>query len=450
MSVAVIGAGWAGLACAVDLAAAGERPLVLEAARQPGGRARGVAVDGQRLDNGQHLLIGAYTDTLALMRRVGADPDALLTRHRLFVASPELRLALPPLPPPLDVAAGLLLARGAGWGEKFRAVRAMKALEAAGWSAPPEQTVADWLAATGLAGGVLARRLYAPLCLAALNTPLEAASMAVFARVLGDSLGAGARIPGATDYLVAAADLSAVFPGPAAAWIAARGGAVRTSARVKSLVPAVAGWSIELDGAAQETIEARQVVLAVAPQHASALLPDIPAAQATRDLLAGYRYEPIATVYLGLPPGIGLARPIVQIDGPAPGDSPAWVFDRGAAGNPGVLACVISARGPWQALPEAELAQRLLAHVRPYLRAAGQKAPLRDAPPLAWHKRIVEARATFAASAGLGRPAAITLAPGLHLAGDWTWAPWPATLEGAVRSGRRAAAAVLGTARENG
>ncbi|QEL64659.1 squalene/phytoene dehydrogenase [Oryzomicrobium terrae] len=438
MTVAVIGAGWAGLACAIDLAAAGERPLVLESARQPGGRARGVELNGQTLDNGQHLLIGAYTDTLDLMRRIGVDPKTVLRRHRLFVASPELRLALPALPPPLDVAAGLLLARGAGWGEKFRAVRAMKTLEAAGWSAPPQQTVAGWLAATGLAGSVLARRLYAPLCLAALNTPLEAASMAVFARVLGDSLGAGANAPGATDYLVAATDLSTLFPAPAATWVATHGGEVRTSARVRAIARQGQGWQIRLDDAA---ITADQVVLAVAPQHAAALLPDLPAAQEIRQQLATYRYEPIATVYLGLPADTGLSRPIVQIDGPSADDAPVWVFDRAPLGNPGVLACVISASGPWQTLSEAELAQRLLEKARPFLISKG--VPSNSAPILAWQRRIVETRATFAATAGLPRPERITLAPGLHLAGDWTWAPWPATLEGAVRSGRRAARAVL-------
>ena len=70
LRVAVVGAGWAGLAAAVELAAAGARPVVFEAGRQLGGRARRTRLDERELDNGQHLLIGAYRETLRLMRRI--------------------------------------------------------------------------------------------------------------------------------------------------------------------------------------------------------------------------------------------------------------------------------------------------------------------------------------------------------------------------------------------
>ena len=80
MRVAVIGGGWAGIAAAVELTASGAHVTLIEAGRVLGGRARSVNIDGRTLDNGQHILLGAYRETLALMRRVGADPDALFER----------------------------------------------------------------------------------------------------------------------------------------------------------------------------------------------------------------------------------------------------------------------------------------------------------------------------------------------------------------------------------
>src|SRR5690606_13266681 len=115
MRVAVVGAGWAGLAAATRLHDAGCAVTVYEAGRVPGGRARRVAHDGgASLDNGQHILLGAYTETLALMRRLGRDPQALFLRTRLCLERLDgsFRLAAPDLPAPLHAAAALAGARG--------------------------------------------------------------------------------------------------------------------------------------------------------------------------------------------------------------------------------------------------------------------------------------------------------------------------------------------------
>ena len=120
MKVAVIGGGWAGIAAAVELTAAGVDTTLFEAGRVPGGRARSVSIDGRKLDNGQHILLGAYRETLALMLQVGADPEQLLDRRPLQVVDETgFRLALPKWPAPLNVAWGLLTAKGVGWREKL-------------------------------------------------------------------------------------------------------------------------------------------------------------------------------------------------------------------------------------------------------------------------------------------------------------------------------------------
>ena len=129
VSVAIIGAGWAGMAAAVALAQAKIPVTVFEAARHLGGRARSVEIEGIKLDNGQHLLIGAYRETLRLMRAVGADPDKLLLRQPLAINYPgKFNLRAPRLPAPLHLLAALLRATGLTWRERIAAVRFIAAM----------------------------------------------------------------------------------------------------------------------------------------------------------------------------------------------------------------------------------------------------------------------------------------------------------------------------------
>ena len=113
MRVAVAGAGWAGLSAAVELASAGVSVDVFEAARVAGGRARRVTLDGVDLDNGQYILLGAYRETLRVIRLAGANPDALFLRMPLELVFPgEFALKTPRLPAPLHLLAGLVSAHG--------------------------------------------------------------------------------------------------------------------------------------------------------------------------------------------------------------------------------------------------------------------------------------------------------------------------------------------------
>jgi squalene-associated FAD-dependent desaturase len=406
MRVAVIGGGWAGLAAAVELTAAGAGVTLFEAGRSLGGRARSALIDGRPLDNGQHILLGAYGETLALMRRVGADPGQLLDRRPLQVVEPGVfRLALPRWPAPLNLAWGLVTAQGAGWREKFAAARWMHGFKASRFRLPRDLSVAEWLDAAGQTGA-LRRHLWEPLCLAALNIPAQRASAQVFANVLRDSLGSPRRAD--TDLLLPRAPLGALLPEPAAGWLAARGATLRHGCRVAGLTPLAQG--IAVDG---EIYDA--AVVATAPQHAGKLWP----------ALAGdFDYEPIATVYLEYGPKNGLAFPLQK----QPGPCGQWVVDRGN----GLLACVLSGHGDWEALPDAELASALAAELG-----------LPGAP--VWRRLVREQRATFACRPGIVRPDHRTADPRIMRAGDYTWADYPATLEGAVRSGRRAALALLGT-----
>lgn len=407
MRVAVIGGGWAGIAAAVELTAAGAAVTLFEAGRVLGGRARAVDIAGHRLDNGQHILLGAYRDTLELMRRVGADPDALLARHPLQVVdNGGFRLALPRLPAPLNLAWGLLAASGVGWREKLATARWMQNIKRQGFRLAKDGSVAAWLDAAGQTGE-LRRRLWEPLCLAALNTPAEQASAQLFANVLRDSLGSARRAD--TDLLLPRRDFGRLLAEPAADWLRAHGAVVHCRTRVRELHAGIKAVTI-----AGEDYAA--AIVATAPQHAGRLWPAL-----AEDELD---YQPIATVYLQYPPSIRLPFPLQSLRGPCG----QWVVDRGD----GLLACILSGRGAWEEVGDAALAQRL-----------AEELNLGAAPE--WQRVIREKRATFSARPNLPRPPA-TLARRLFLAGDHSWADYPATLEGAVRSGRRAARLALAAA----
>jgi squalene-associated FAD-dependent desaturase len=403
--VAVIGGGWAGLAASVHLAAAGMRPWLYEAGRELGGRARRAARLGDDLDNGQHILLGAYRDCLALMRQVGAEPERLFRRLPFEVRDNQgFRLALPRLPPPLDLAWGLLAARGPTWSEKRRAAFWLNRLRRTGFRLAHDQTVAAWLREAGQSG-ILCRQLWEPLCLAALNTPAEIASARVFAQVLHDSLGSDAA--GATDLLLPRQSLSALLPEPAALWLARQGARIHTGCRVRPL-PVEGGWQVG---------DRRfcRVVLAVAPWHLATLLPATPA------LPYPSASVPIATLYLHYPAKIALPFPLMALHG----GFGQWLVDRGG----GILAASFSGEGAWTAASGAQLAEALHAEIAGIV-------PVGDLPR--W-QFVRERRATFACTPDLVRAPQKTPWPGLFLAGDHTWAAYPATLEGAVRSGLAAA-----------
>jgi squalene-associated FAD-dependent desaturase len=418
---AVIGAGYAGMAAAVELAAAGSQVEVFEASRVLGGRARAAQIAGFSVDNGQHILIGAYTETLRLMRTVGADSDQLLRRTPLRFEFPgEFVMSAPRLPAPLHTAFALLLARGLDWREKWAAIRLMQDLKARRFRIEPDLTVSAWLDSKQTPSRQR-RLLWEPLCIAALNTPAERASAQVLANVLRDSLG-GARA--ASDMLLPQVDLTALFPEPAAQFIAERGGTVHTGRRVGMLERDGNGWRI--DGAGPFA----QIVVAVAPYHLGGQVPEL------APQVAHFDWEPIVTSYFSYPDWVRLPQPMLGVDN----GLAQWLFDRGTlCGQYGLIAAVISARGRHLDLPTEELERGIHREIARLVR----ELPA----PLSVHT-ITEKRATFACVPNLQRPPARTELPGLwlagdYVAGDYVAGDYPATLEGAVRSGVAAARQIL-------
>jgi squalene-associated FAD-dependent desaturase len=407
--IAVIGAGWAGLTAAVELAPQG-RVVVFEAGREAGGRARRVRDDGETLDNGQHILIGAYRDCLRLMRRVGAEPERLLVRRPLsWFQADGLRMECPRLPAPWHLATALIGARGLGWGEKYHLARALAVLRRAGWRAD-DVAVAAWLAGQRQPAALI-ERFWRPLVLSALNTPLDTASMRVLAAVLRDSLG-GVRAD--SDLLLPREDLSSLFPDPACDSLRAQGAELRFGCRAGTV--AADGAGVCVDG---ERFDA--AVVAVAPYHVAPLL-----GTATPAGVKDLSFWPIYTVYLRFARPVRLPRPMTGL---AHGTA-HWMFNR----PDGLFAAVISAPDPAALPPRDALIAAVVADARRVDPQLGE--------PL-WSRVVVERRATFAAVPGCVRPGVRVGAGRIYLAGDWVDSPYPATLEGAVRSGVAAASALM-------
>lgn len=399
--VAIVGAGYAGMAAAVSLAERGVRVTVFESAAVPGGRARRIDSQGTALDNGQHILIGAYRALYRLMRTVGVPASAVLRipLEVRYAGGFRLRRGA------LGLAGALLSARGISLAERLGAARFVARLRRSGFRLAADSSVSELLAQHRQSGPI-GHYLWRPLCVSALNTPPELASANVFLAVLRDTLGAGA---GASDLVLPRVDLSRLFPEPAADFVRAHGGEVRLQSPVKDL----AALRQQFD----------HVIVAVGPHQLKTIVPQAPE----------HSYQPIYTCYLQyadtvrLPfPLLGLAHGLVQ-----------WVFDRGALlGESGRLACVISAQGDHQQLTLEEIAERCHRELAGALSGLGRPQ---------WWRVIAEKRATITCSPG-AKPMPPQL-PGVTFAGDYTDPEYPPTLEAAVRSGVRAASSVLELAR---
>lgn len=428
MRVAIIGAGWAGMAAAVQATQAGHAVTVFEAARTLGGRARALAAtlpDGRAvtLDNGQHILIGAYTECLRLMREVGVDPAAALWRGPLTLQFPDgagLRLPMSPLlPAPLDALAGVVRARHWPLSARLGLLREALRWQWTRFQCPPELSVTQLC--RRLAPPVM-QELIDPLCVSALNTPAERASAQVFLRVLQDALFG---VVGGSHLLLPRTDLTALFPAAAARWLQQHGGEIQTGTRIGQLQPQGAQWQV--DGQPFDV-----VLLATSAAEAARLLTDTaPLAPESMghamtswcSQAEGLHYEAIATVY-AWSAAARLNAPMLALRN-APQAPAQFVFDRGQLDGPtGLLAFVVSA----STLPRDELQAQVLRQAQTQLGLSLQPV-----------QTVVEKRATFACTPGLQRPPQ-AIAPGLLACGDYVAGPYPATLEGAVRSALQAVA----------
>jgi predicted NAD/FAD-binding protein len=280
--------------------------------------------------------------------------------------------------------------------ERLRAVRFIQRI-----GSPQDDVSVAELLRRHRQDGAIGHYLWRPLCVSALNTPVEVASSRAFLAVLRDALlGDG----GASDLVLPRVDLSRLFPDPAVEYVHRNGGEVRLRSPVEDL---------------SSLKDFSGVIIAVGPHQLKNLFPGV---------AEHFTYQPIYTCYLQYSEGVKLGFPMIGLaDGLV-----QWVFDRGALlGEKGRLACVISAQGDHQQLSQDELAETC--H-----RELSQNGLVNENP--AWTRVIAEKRATITCEVGLKKPAMES--NGAYLAGDYVDTDYPPTLEAAVRSGVRAASAL--------
>jgi len=405
---------------------------VFEAARTLGGRSRRIDAYGTTVDNGAHILLGAYTQTLELLRAVhgaGAERE-LFDRRRLAIEQPGVfRMRTPRLPAPWHLATALLTMRGVPAQDRLRTVAFARRLARSRFRCQSQLTVAALLAEQPAS---VVKFLWEPLCIAALNTPLNTASAQIFLNVVRLAFAGHARD---SDLLLPRVDLSTLFPDAAAAFVTDRGGRIRAGTTVGSIL-AAKDDVVVTTGYNDERFDA--AVVAVGPHQLERLLLANSGASAVAEALAqvaAFGFEPITTAYLKYPVALASTLPMQKLDG----DPGQWLFNRELLdGRTGLAAVVISTEAPGVKIPHEMLADAIHAQLRRIM-------PELAAPT--WMQVVAERRATYACTPDLQRPAPGPLAAHLYLAGDYTDAELPATLEGATRSGVAAARALLSAQR---
>ena len=439
--LAVVGGGWAGVSAAMDAAQRGWRVLLLEQAPKLGGRATSFPdpLSGEALDNGQHLFLGAYHQTLALLERLGTAEairfESPLTIPTLMADGRLETLRAAPLPGPLGLALGLmryapLKARDKDallWLGLRGAPRLWPAL--LGLSTGSGLTVEGWLRACGQTQA-LRDLCWDPMVLAALNAQPHQARLREFMAVLGQGFLRGGRTGSLGRSSLPLAGLLAPLP----AWLAARGGELRLGARVaavQGLDAGRSGWLLGVPG--QESIEARRLVLAQPAASTLALLgPGLGrslglAAEAARPRSA------IVSVYVWSTQPL-LPAPLLAFGPQAPGRQARFHWGFSEASAKGWRSCfVASAAGDLAAQDNAGVLSGLSA----FLASRGR--------PHQWERsRVIREASATPVFLALGprRLRQRTQARGLALAGDWTETGLPATIEGAVCSGQRAVLAL--------
>ncbi len=431
-SVAVIGAGWAGLSAALQLAEAGQAVVLFESHAQPGGRARSLDLHGARLDNGQHILVGACRQVQGQMRRVGVDPEEALLSLPFGLTLHEAGSAPVSIAPRSTRMLPMAQALFRTVGRESLPVRIRTLLGAARMlhrSTIGDPTVRQWLRSCAQPESLI-RTLWEPLCLAVMNTPPDSASATIFQNVLRQTL---LGEPEDAHLLIPRVPLGRLFPEPALARLKELGVEIHMQSRVRAITKAADGrFHLGLrDGAAQVTVD--QVILAVAPRAARRLLPEGLETADTCRRLEGLGKRSICTVYLRYPRRPDHLPPLTGLLG----QHGQWLLPRSVSGEPDWTAVVISAADqPSGGVHSVhwETVSRELAETFPELGPAEEG------------HAICEREATLDARSGTDarRPGPESGIPGLFLAGDYTAGGLPSTLEAAVRGGLEASTIALG------
>lgn len=435
--VIVVGGGWAGLAAAAELARYDIPVTLLESAKQLGGRARRVLFgndesdNSMAIDNGQHILIGAYDSTLDMLHNIGLHEEDVLLRKDLYLRmhsakGRSIRMKTGKIPAPIHLLKGLLTASGLSLRDRFKAIKFSAALAKSDFKLDQDESCLS-LFTRYQQSDKLIKALWEPLCLGALNTHIEDASAEIFLRVLRDTF---SHNRANSNYLFPIVDLGRLFPDPVLDYVEKNGGSIKLAQRVTQLEitdHAITGVATE-----EQTYHAPYVILATPYSVTEQLIMEHDSMQDISHQLHQFSSNPIVTVYLQFPADIRLKHEMLGMVH----TTSQWVLDRRICQQPGLFAVIISGTGPHMKMSNDELSTHVIAELR---------RQLMSLPEPQQTMVIREKRATFHCRTNINkiRPSNHTPVNGLFLAGDYTNTELPATLEGAVRSGVRCAKKIL-------
>ena len=421
--VAIIGGGWAGLAAGVELTRANIPVCLFESAKELGGRARRVTYRNENLDNGIHILSGAYSETINLISSIPTNKTNQLTfnRRSFEFTHEELSIKRGLYQGPGKELLQILGASGITWREKIKLLSLLKIMRYGKIASRAPETVLEFLRSHGQTEKLIAL-LWNPICLSALNTDSKEACATVFLNVIQDALLSGKNC---SDFLFPNTDLTSVFPELAAALIESGGGKVFLGKRGLAERPELN--QIKILGHNQTFTH---LIIATSPHNVASSLQEPTIISESTDIINKLNYEPIYSIYHQYEPGTTTNAHMIGVQS----EFAQWIFDRKLThGQDGLIGVVISGSGSHQKLSHPELIRQSAEFLNSKFNFGTPQ----------WSKVIAEKRATFRCTPNLKRPNQKTECDDIILAGDYTYERYPATLEAAVRSGLNAAKLVI-------
>ncbi len=419
--VVVIGGGWAGLSAASELCHRGIKVDLFESNEYLGGRARSITIDDLELDNGPHLLLGAYSETLRLITKyfhrsaneyfeeqplcLNIDNTKSKNYKSFYLSGSGL--------------SSLISAKGLSLREKLSMAKFLFSLKRRAIKVLDNETVEQLLRRENQHDNVCTLLWY-PLCISAMNTPPHKACGRTFLNVVSDAL---LQKKLASRFLLPKKPLSQTFPEAASVFIKKHGGNIYTRKTVKLQTQTDEQFCVS-----GELEKYTHAIIASSPHQITNCFTDNELSNAAIAITSNFKYEPICSIYLQYSHETNIQKKMVAYGSP----NERWVFDKSYL-SPGLICVVLSSSGPHTELTQEDLAETIEQELRDCF---GYTTP-------SWKKVITEKRATFSCVPDLERPPQKTSVKNLYLAGDYTYGRYPATLESAVRSGVNAAKLVL-------